>query len=154
MVVKIIIGENGKAWRVELEGEVLTGKSVGDKVNGEEIKQELAGYEFEITGGSDNAGFPLSKDVAGVGLKRVLLTKGFGMRDSRKGVRLRKTQRGKVISSTIAQINLKVVKAGSKKLQELFPEQNKPKEEKKEEAKADVKAEVKEEKKAEEKKSE
>lgn len=148
MVVKIIIGDNGKAWRVESEAEILTGKSVGDKVNGDEVKSELSGYELEITGGSDNAGFPLSKSVVGVGLKRVLLTKGFGMRDSRKGVRLRKTQRGKVISQSTAQINLKVVKAGSKKLEELFPEQNKPKEEKKEEAKAEVKAEVKEEKKA------
>jgi len=40
-------------------------------------------------------------------------------------LRLRKTVRGKIISNAISQINLKVVKQGSKKLSEIFPEQNK-----------------------------
>src|SRR3989344_157317 len=106
---KLNISEKGKAWKFE-------------------------GYEFMITGGSDSAGFPLSKEVEGIALKRVLLTKGWGMRDSRKGVRLRKTVRGKQITSTTSQINLSVVKVGSKKLTELFPEQNKPAEVKTEKA--------------------
>ena len=78
-------------------------------------------------GGSDISGFPLSKDVEGIGLKRVLLTKGWGMHDSREGVRLRKTVRGKRIALTTSQINLKVLKHGTKKLAEIFPEQNKVK---------------------------
>ena len=44
-----------------------------------------------------------------------------------KGLRLRKTVRGKVISPDIIQINMKITKFGSKSLNEVFPEQNKPK---------------------------
>jgi len=128
MPFKIIIGDKGKAWRIETEAESLVGKSVGDKFEGKEIKPELEGYELEITGGSDIAGFPLSTKVEGLGLKRLLLTRGWGMHDTREGVRLRKTVRGKTISASVVQINLKVVKHGKKSLAEVFPDQNKPKE--------------------------
>lgn len=140
MVVKYIISEKGKAWRIEREDEALVGKSVGDIFNGKELLAELDGYELKITGGSDLSGFPLSDSAEGIGLKRVLLKRGWGMHDNREGVRLRKTVRGKVISNKIVQININVVKAGSKKLAEIFPEQNKPKAEvKKEEAKKEDK---------------
>lgn len=127
MPFKFNISEKGKAWKFESETEAIMGKSVGDKIKGGDIKPELEGYELEITGGSDNAGFPLAKDVEGIGLKRVLLTKGFAMKDDYPGIRRRKTVRGKQISNTIALINLNVVKAGSKKLAEVFPDQNQPK---------------------------
>ena len=136
MVFKLNISDKGKAWKLQVEDENLVGKSVGDKVKGEEIKSELSGYEFEITGGSDNAGFPLKKDVEGIALKRVLLTKGWGMRDNEEGVRRKKNVRGKQIAGNTSQINIKVLKTGSKGLAEIFPDQNKPKEEKKEEVKA------------------
>jgi len=128
MAFKINISEKGKAWKVESESEDLFGKSVRETIQGKEIKPELDGYELEITGGSDIAGFPLYEKVEGLGLKRVLFKKGWGMKDSRKGLRLRKTVRGKQISSSTSQINMKVVKAGSKPLAEIFPEQNKAKE--------------------------
>lgn len=125
MPIKLNISEHGKAWRLEVTEEVLSGKMVGEKIHGKDIKPEFEGYEFEITGGSDSSGFPLSKDVDGLILKRVLLTKGWGMRDNREGMRRRKTVRGKVISGTTALLNLKVVKVGHKKLDEIFPDQNK-----------------------------
>lgn len=138
MVVKFIIGDKGKAWRIEMpEADVLHGKNVGDMIHGKELKHELEGYELEITGGSDAAGFPLSKNVEGVALKGLLLTKGFGMRDNAGGMRRRKSVRGKTISANISQINMKVLKHGHKKLEEVFPDQNSGKvEEKKEEKKA------------------
>jgi small subunit ribosomal protein S6e len=140
MPLKLNISENGKAWKLEVSEDILSGKNVGDKFEGKEVKPELEGYELEITGGSDSAGFPLSKDIEGLGLKTALLKKGWGMRTSGEGLRLRKTLRGKTISGTTAQVNIKVLKAGKKPLAEVFPEQNKaaeaPKaEEKKEEAK-------------------
>lgn len=125
MPVKLNISEKGKAWKAEVADESLFGKVIGDKINGKEIKAELDGYELEITGGSDSSGFPLSKDIEGIGVKRVLLTKGWGMHDSRAGVRVRKTIRGKQVSPTTALLNLKVVKSGSKPLAEVFPDQNK-----------------------------
>ena len=135
MSLKLNISEKGKAWKLEVPEETLSGKLIGDKFDGKEIKPELDGYELEITGGSDNAGFPLSKDVEGLGLKGLLLKKGWGMHDNREGVRIRKTVRGKTISGTTSQLNINVVKVGKKSLGEIFPEQNKkeePKEEKKE----------------------
>lgn len=134
MAFKLNISDKGKAWRLEMESEALVGKSIGDKINGKEISADLEGYELEIMGGSDLSGFPMSKDVQGLGLKRALLTKGWGMHDSREGVRIRKTLRGKTVSSAVSLLNLKVVKSGAKSLSEIFPDQNKPKEEKKAEA--------------------
>lgn len=125
MAFKLNISDKGKAWRMEKEAEFLVGLSVGDKFEGKELSNDFHGYEFEITGGSDDAGFPLFKDAEGIGLKKVLLTIGWGMRDRRKGMRLRKTVRGKTISEKAVQINIKVLKHGSKKLEEIFPEQNK-----------------------------
>ena len=133
---------------METESEALLEKSIGDKIEGKEISSDLAGYEFEITGASDNAGFPAFKEVEGIGLGKLLLTYGKGMHKKPRGVkkkggkkpegmRIRKTIRGKIISPAIIQINMKVLKNGSKKLEEVFPEQNKPKEEKKVEAKAE-----------------
>src|SRR3989338_2854521 len=130
MPFKLNISEKGKTWKLDIESEVLVGKSIGDNVQGKEINPELEGYEFEITGASDLAGFPHSKDVEGLGLKSLLLKKGWGMHDSREGIRLRKTVRGKVISQSTGQINFNVIKTGTKPLSEIFPEQAKPKEKK------------------------
>lgn len=127
MPFKLNISEKGKSWKLELADESLVGKNVGDTVQGKEIKPELEGYELTITGGSDIAGFPLSKDVEGIGLKSVLLTKGWGMRDNVEGMRRRKTVRGKSIAASTSQINISVIKGGTKPLAELFPEQNQPK---------------------------
>ena len=132
MPFKINIGKkDGKTFKLEADTESIVGKKLGEKIEGSDLKPELAGYDLEICGMSDKAGFPSLKEVEGQGLKRLLLTKGKAMRTSRpKGLRLKKTIRGNTISKDIVQINLKVLKEGSKKLEEIFPEQNKPKEEK------------------------
>lgn len=138
MVFKFNIGEKGKTWKLESDSEDIIGKKIGEKVTGKEIKPELEGYEFEITGTSDKAGFPGFKEVEGETLKGVLLGYGKGMHKRPKGLskkpnkkpaglRLKKTVRGNTISKDIVQINLKIIKSGSKKLEEMFPEQNKPK---------------------------
>ncbi len=125
MVFKLVIGDKGKSWKFETDSEAFIGKSLNESVKGEEFNADLSGYEFEITGATDSAGFPHSNEVEGVALKKILLTKGWGMRDSTPGIRRRKTVRGKVLSDRTAQINMKVIKEGSKKLAEVFPDQNK-----------------------------
>jgi len=149
MPFKINISEKGKTFKLETDTESLIGKKIGEKIEGEEIKPELAGYELEITGTSDKAGFPGFKEVEGSGLKRVLLTKGWGLktrpkkegkgrkRRMPKGLRLRKTVRGNVISRDTVQVNMRVTKQGNKKLEEIFPKSEKKEEteEKKEEEK-------------------
>jgi len=139
---KINIAEKtGKTYKLELESEELIGKKLHDKILGKDILPDLEGYEFEIAGASDKAGFTAHKDVPGIGLKKILLTYGKAMKKrpkregkkevsnpAPKGLRLRKTVRGNTISLNITQINLKILKEGSKKLPEIFPDQNKPKE--------------------------
>jgi len=146
---KINISEkSGKTYKIESESKELIGKALHDKIEGSEISPELKDYEFEITGANDSAGFTAFESVEGIGLKKVLLTYGKGMKkrpkkegkkkrsDNRpKGLRLRKTVRGRIISKAITQINLKILKEGSKKLAEIFPEQNKPREKKEKEVK-------------------
>ncbi len=94
-------------------------KRIGDKISGDEIG--FAGYEFEISGGSDYCGFPMRRDVRGISRKRILIVSGIGIRKnkkSRKGRKTRKTVAGNTIYSRTAQINLKILKYGSKPLAE------------------------------------
>lgn len=131
-----ISSKDGKSWKLELESETLIGKKIGDKIQGSEISADLAGYELEITGASDMAGFPHKKDAEGPQLRGVLLTKGWGMHkkprregkkpvQTSKGLRLKKSVRGKELSDKTIQINLRVEKEGSKTLATIFPDQNK-----------------------------
>ena len=142
MAFKINISNKGKTYKLETESEVLVGKSIGDLFKGEDISPDLKGYELEITGTSDLSGIPGFKGLEGPNYHRRLLTRGSGMKDTRNGIRLRKTNRGEEISLKIHQINIKVVKEGDKKFEELFKEETPaeeniegPKEENKEEPK-------------------
>jgi small subunit ribosomal protein S6e len=145
MPFKINIGDkSGKTYKFELESEELLGKELHSKLKGKELLPALEGYELEITGMSDKAGFTSMKEIPGIGLKKMLLPYGKAMhRRSKhegkkkrstptpKGLRQRKTVRGRVISPDIVQINLKILKPGAKKLSEIFEDQNKPKTEEK-----------------------
>lgn len=139
MAFKINIGEkSGKTWKLESEASSLIDKKLKETIQGIEISPDLEGYEFEITGASDNAGFTAMENVEGIFLKKVLLGYGKGMKKKPrregkkklgnhkpKGLRLRKSVRGNTISQAITQINLKITKEGSKKLSEVFADQNK-----------------------------
>ncbi len=131
---KVVIGtKEGKCLQKEVpeaDASVFLGKKVGDKIAGETLG--FTGYEFEITGGSDYAGFPMRSDIPGVGRKRILAVEGIGLKKIAQGLRVRKTVCGNTIHPKISQINLKVTKAGSAPLPMPAP---KPKEEKKEEKK-------------------
>lgn len=143
MAFKINISDkSGKTYKLELESEELLGKELYDKIQGKDLLPGLEGYELEITGMSDNAGFPSHEKVPGIGLKKLLLSYGKAMwrrprREGKKkisnptpkGLRLRKTVRGRVISPEIVQINLKVLKHGKNPLSEVFQDQKKPEQE-------------------------
>jgi len=147
MAFKINIAYKGKTFKVETEDEKLIRHSIGDKIKGEEISEDLKDYELEITGTSDKAGFCGVKSISGPNLQKVLLGYGQGMHMKPKGekktnkkppgLRLRKTVRGKEISNFTIQINTKVLTEGPKKFDTLFevpetPAEEKPIEEKKE----------------------
>ena len=68
MAFKINISEkSGKTYKLESESEELIGKELHDKISGRELNPDLEGYDFEITGTSDKAGFTSMKDVPGIG---------------------------------------------------------------------------------------
>jgi len=127
--MKAVISMGGKSLQKEIDSKMVYGKKIGEKINGNII--ELENYELQITGGSDKQGFPMKKGVSGSVRKRLLLAKSVGYKPKNKGVRRRKSIRGEIVSEETAQLNLKVVKEGSKKFEEFFKKEE-PKEEKKE----------------------
>ncbi len=120
--MRAIIGtKSGKSYQVTLTEEQaaqLVGLKIGDKVKGELIG--LAGYELEITGGTDRDGFPMRADLPGTVRKRLLVSGGTGYNPKEKGLRRRKMVRGNTVDTDIAQLNLKVIKEGKKKIEELL----------------------------------
>ena len=118
---KVNIGDKKtkKTYNKTLSEEQLNqfvGKKIGDTIKGDVL--ELAGYEFEIVGGSDSTGLPMRKDIQGPNRKKVLITGGVGMRkQDRKGVRLRKLLAGNTIHEGTSQINLKVTKQGKEPIE-------------------------------------
>jgi len=119
-VQRIVKEENRKPFH---------GLKLGDKVRGELL--DLTGYEFVLSGGSDDSGFPMRRDVQGVARKAILTNKGTGIRKNlKKGQKIRKTVAGNTVGIQTAQLNLKIEKTGG---EDIFPKPAEP--EKKEEAK-------------------
>ena len=124
--MKIVISDpkTGRAYQRELsdeEARLFYGKKIGEEVDLSPIG--LSGYVAVIRGGTDRDGFPMRKDVHGTGRKAVLIGSGPGIRKKSlkyKGERRRKTVRGNTVAEDIAQLNLKIVKYGEKKLEEIF----------------------------------
>lgn len=93
------------------------GKKIGETVDGALLG--YAGYEFEIRGGSDLAGFPMRKDVQGGIKKRILVGKastGIKAKRIKRGNRIRILVRGNTITDQIVQVNCVVVKEGKVQL--------------------------------------
>ena len=139
---KIVISDpkTGHSKQIDVkepDSKRLIGLKIGDSVKGELIG--LAGYEFQITGGSDYAGFPMRSDVPGAARKQIFTTKSVGVRQPEKGQKIKKSVAGNTIHAKTVQINMKITKEGKEKLggepkpEEAKAEEKKetPKEEKK-----------------------
>jgi len=129
--------QKGKSISRELkdnDANVLLGLQVG-----QETDASILGLQgkIKITGGSDKSGVAMRGDVAGIPRKRVLLSKGVGLQDVKKGLRKRKLVRGNIISEEIYQINCKY----DGKI-DLEPKTEAPKEEPKEAPKKEAKKEA------------
>lgn len=142
-MVKVVINDvkKGKSYQKEFDMNLFSGKKIGDKVSGDNLG--LKDYEFLITGGSDDAGFPLSKSFESGVRKKILINK--------KGTKMRKNVRGNQIGNYVAQINMKVVKYGTGDLSKLVGVEKKEGEEVKQVPAEQKKPEVKVEPKPEEK---
>jgi len=121
--------QKGKSISRELkdnDANVLLGLQVGQETDASILGMQ---GKIKITGGSDKSGVAMRGDVAGVPRKRVLLSKGVGLQNVKKGLRKRKLVRGNIISEEIYQINCKY----DGKI-DLEPKEEAPKEEAKKEA--------------------
>ena len=99
-----------------------------NKVVGEEVDLTsvgLDGYKAKITGGSDNAGFPMNPSTPGSSRKKIFLAKGPGYKSVKHGVRKRINVRGNVISDAMNQINLKLTHYGKQPLNDILPKTEK-----------------------------
>ncbi len=128
---KTVIGaKDGKSHQKEIkspEADNLLKRRIGEKISGNVIGFD--GYEFLITGGSDKCGFPMRKGIQEP-RKMVLIGKGVGFSGKKrvmgkkkniknqKGIIKRRTVCGEMITKIIHQVNLKVLKEGSKPLAE------------------------------------
>jgi small subunit ribosomal protein S6e len=116
---KLVIAnaKTGKCVQQELKSphsNVLMGKKIGDKIDGNSIN--LKGYELEITGGSDYCGFPMRHDIQGAVRKRILAVTGVGVKKIANGIKQRKTVCGNTVGEKTVQINLKVLKEGEENI--------------------------------------
>ncbi|MDD4352868.1 MAG: 30S ribosomal protein S6e [Candidatus Nanoarchaeia archaeon] len=126
--MKIVISnpKTGKSYQKEIDKNSESRfyqKKIGDVINGELI--DLQGFQFKITGGSDTAGFPMRSDLKGVKRKKLLLTKGVGLRNGEKGYRQKKSVRGNTTNDETAQINTVIVKEGTANLDEVLKKEEK-----------------------------
>ena len=120
--IRLVISDpkTGRSVQKELkEGsqKKVMGLYVGQTLKGEIV--DLQGYEFMITGGSDNAGFPMRKDLRGTARKKILAVSGIGLGKPDHGRKQRRTVAGSTVHAGTAQINLKITKAGA---ENIFPE--------------------------------
>ncbi|MBI5347070.1 MAG: 30S ribosomal protein S6e [Candidatus Aenigmarchaeota archaeon] len=124
-VFKFIISCKDKSFQIEKdqnECNAVIGKAIGDKFSADFLGME--GYELQITGGSDKDGFPMIKDIIGITRKKILVVKGDGFRTVIHGKRRRKSLRGNTIANDIVQINCKVVKEGTKTIEDVMPKKS------------------------------
>lgn len=136
MEFKAVIGaKDGKSYQKAVKGneaEALLKKSIGDKVSGEELG--FAGYEFLITGGSDNCGFPMRKGIVFL-RKKIMTGKGVGFsgkdrnKKNQPGLLKKRTVCGEAITKSISQVNLKVLKEGPHPFVDASEKQEAPKKE-------------------------
>ncbi|MGC8533216.1 MAG: S6e family ribosomal protein [Candidatus Parvarchaeum sp.] len=124
MEMKIVINDSktGRSFNKTLESDKadqLFGKKIGEELDLSVLG--LDGYSGIITGGSYMTGMPMSKDLDGSGLRKVLIGKGLG---NKQNIRRRKSIAGNTISQFTSQINIKISKYGEKSLEQLFTPSN------------------------------
>ncbi|MDD5182013.1 MAG: S6e family ribosomal protein, partial [Candidatus Nanoarchaeia archaeon] len=75
-----------KAYQVEVkspDADKLIGLKIGNNFRGEIVN--AAGFELQITGGSDKEGFPMRKDIMGTKRIKVLISSGPGFHPKDRG---------------------------------------------------------------------
>jgi small subunit ribosomal protein S6e len=152
--MKFILNDvkTGKTYSTELKEDqinLLDSLKMTDKFSGDSIG--YPGYEFEITGGSDSAGFPMRFDVQGSARKKITLTQGPCVKINRNGMKKKVNVAGNTVKKSTSQVNAMIVTYGKKEIASYFASKEKEaeptenKEKVKEAPKEEVRQEVKKE---------
>jgi small subunit ribosomal protein S6e len=124
---KVVVNDTtGKSYNIPVSGHhanSLIGKKINDEVDG--IFVSLPGYKLKITGGTDKDGFPMRHDIPGSTRRRLLLSRGLGFKPTELGKRKKKSVRGNTINQEIVQVNMKVLKPGTKPIDEIIKTEGK-----------------------------
>jgi len=120
---QVIVGDpdTGKTHSVEVDGQhanVFVRKRIGEEVDGMFVG--LPGYTIEITGGSDQDGFPMRPEIPQATRKSILVSESTGFNPTDDGVRRKRTFRGNEISPEITQVNAKIVDRGPEDVDSLL----------------------------------
>jgi small subunit ribosomal protein S6e len=118
--MKLNIADPKKAKTFSIEADeknslYFVGKKLKDEVD---LSFIAAGLKGVITGGSDKDGFPMHGALDSENRKKLLLSGGVGFKPTRKGERRRKRVAGRIITTHIQQINIKLTAGDSKVLEE------------------------------------
>ncbi len=110
--LQLIISDpgNGSCKKIEVEGaqaQTFIGRKIGEMLNGSVAG--TSGIRLMIKGGSDKDGTPMRPDVHGAVKTSILLSKGVGLRNKEKGIRIRKLIRGNTVTEDIIQLNLVIL---------------------------------------------
>ncbi len=121
--MKLVVSDKktGKSYSIEVaedKNSLFIGKKVGDTFPGDDFG--LAGYTFQLTGGSDTSGIPMRPDVSGSRKAKILLSGGAGFHPARKGERKKKMVRGASFTADNAQVNAVVSEYGQAPLDSLL----------------------------------
>lgn len=107
--------ETGRSYQVDVSGHhanSLVGKKIGDEVDGMFV--DLPGYKLQVTGGTDEDGFPMRPELDSIGRKKVMVSESTGFHPTRRGQRKKKAFRGNTISPEVTQVNMRIVEWGDK----------------------------------------
>ncbi len=120
--VRVVINDvkSGNSFQRELPADrqsALVGRKIGEKFEGGLVG--LAGYSLQITGGSDEAGFPMRKDVPGQKRVKAIIGGGAGVRRPPHGAKLKKLVSGNTMGPSIRQVNAKIAEYGPQPLEQL-----------------------------------
>jgi len=120
--MQLVVGDtDGSTYSIELDesgATRLNGKRIGDTFDADFAG--LDGYTLEITGGSDEDGFPMKQQVKGSARKRLLVKGGIGVSGLKDGERKRISLHGNSIADDIVQVNCRVEESGSSSIEELL----------------------------------
>lgn len=108
--------KTGKSYAKKADLDIFTGMKVGSELDGNLIG--LEGYKFLISGGSDDAGFPMRKDIDGSRKKKILAGKTIGVKKLNGARRIKKLVAGNLVYERTSQLNLKIIKVGKASLEE------------------------------------